>query len=87
MKSRPIRAQKVLETLLERHGNTNDRVAIVSHGGFYMELMRVMFRIGEQKSWFMMYNTAISRFDFHDNGEITLAYHNRTDHLPDHLIT
>ena len=85
--SRPIRAQKVLETLLERHGNTNDRVAIVSHGGFYMELMRVMFRIGEQKSWFMMYNTAISRFDFHDNGEITLAYHNRTDHLPDHLIT
>lgn len=85
--SRPLRAQKVLESLLEQHGNTQDRVAIVSHGGFYMELMRVMFRIGEENCWFLMNNTAVSRFDFKENGEIRLVYHNRSDHLPDHLIT
>jgi 2,3-bisphosphoglycerate-dependent phosphoglycerate mutase len=85
--ARPLRAQQVLETLLERHGKPEDRVAIVSHGAFYMELMRVMFKIGEPRCWYMMYNTAISRFDFHEDGEITLSYHNRTDHLPEGLIT
>lgn len=84
---RPLRAQRVLETLLERHGGTDDRVAIVSHGGFYMELARVFFRIGERNSWFLMYNTAVSRFDFNENGEVRLNYHNRTDHLPDTLLT
>ena len=29
------RARRVYASLLERHGGTNDRVAIVSHGGFY----------------------------------------------------
>ena len=84
---RLIRAQRVLEVLVERHGKTDDRVAMVSHGAFYMELMRAMFKINEQKCWYFMYNTAISRFDFHSDGEITLVYHNRTDHLPEHLIT
>jgi 2,3-bisphosphoglycerate-dependent phosphoglycerate mutase len=84
---RPLRAGQVLATLLERHGATEDRVAIVSHGGFYMELMRVMFKIGERSAWFMMNNTAISCFDFDDEGDITLAYHNRTDHLPERLVT
>ena len=85
--SRPLRAQQVIEMLLERHGNTDDRVAIVSHGGFYMELMRVLFKIGEERCWFRMANTAVSRFDFHEDGEVTLVYHNRTDHLPEWLVT
>ncbi len=85
--ARPLRAEQVLKTLLERHGGTDDRVAIVSHGGFYMELMRVMFKIGEPKCWYLMYNTAVSRFDFNDSGEITMVYQNRTDHLPERLIT
>jgi 2,3-bisphosphoglycerate-dependent phosphoglycerate mutase len=84
---RPLRAQQVLNMLLEKHGRTEDRVAIVSHGGFYMELMRVMFKIGLETCWYLMNNTAVSRFDFRDDGEITLAYHNRTDHLPERLIT
>lgn len=84
---RPLRAQAVLDMLRERHGGTDDRVAIVSHGGFYMELMRVLFKIGEPLSWYLMYNTAISRFDIRENGEVVLYYHNRTDHLPARLIT
>jgi 2,3-bisphosphoglycerate-dependent phosphoglycerate mutase len=84
---RALRAQDVIDTLLKRHGGTTDRVAIVSHGGFYMELMRLLFKIGEDNCWFMMNNTGVSRFDFRDNGEISLIYHNRTDHLPERLIT
>jgi 2,3-bisphosphoglycerate-dependent phosphoglycerate mutase len=85
--ARPLRAQRVLEMLHERHGRTNDHVAIVSHGGFYMELMRAMFKIAEPMSWFLMNNTAVTRIDFRDSGEMVLVYHNRTDHLPAELIT
>ena len=84
---RPLRAQQVLSSLLERHGGTKDRVAIISHGGFYMELIRVMFQLGNANSWFLMNNTGISRFDFHESGEITLVFHNRTEHLTPDLIT
>lgn len=87
--ARPLRAQQVLATLLERHGGTDDRVAIVSHGGFYMELMRVIFNIEQDSSWFLMWNTAVSRIDFRNEAERgpRLVYHNRTDHLPEWLIT
>lgn len=84
---RSLRAQKVLETLLEQHGNTEDVVAIVSHGAFYMELMRVFFKLEEKNCWFLMNNTAVSRFDFRPDGEIALIYHNSTLHLPEDLIT
>jgi len=84
---RPIRARLVLDTLLKVHGNQDDRIAIVSHGGFYMELVRVMFGLQDNHSWFLMNNTGISRFDFQDDGGIRLVYHNRTDHLESRLIT
>lgn len=83
---RPLRARKVLETLFERHGDTQDVVALVSHAGFYNELVRVIFEIPRGNKWFGMYNTAVSRIEFRD-GERVLLYHNRTEHLPDHSIT
>ena len=84
---RPLRARAVLDRLLERHGGTDDRVAIVSHGAFYNELIRVFFQLANRNSWFLMNNTAISRFDFLESGEISLIYHNRSEHLPEDLIT
>lgn len=84
---RPLRARKVFESLLEKHDGTDDHVAFVSHGAFYMELMRVLLQIEDRNNWFLMNNTGISRFDFHSNGEVTIVYHNRTDHLPEELIT
>lgn len=36
---RPARAERVLDELLARHGDTEDRVAFVSHGGFYNHLL------------------------------------------------
>jgi 2,3-bisphosphoglycerate-dependent phosphoglycerate mutase len=84
---RSLRAQSVLETLLERHDNDDDCVAIVSHGGFYVELARVIFKIGNPRAWLSMSNTGVSRFDFIKGEGISLAYHNRTEHLPEDLIT
>jgi 2,3-bisphosphoglycerate-dependent phosphoglycerate mutase len=90
------RAEKFLADLIARHGDRDgqpeQRVAIVSHGGFFVHLMFVLLNTpwrqaahGRQ-SWFMLNNCAISRFDLRA-GEINIAYLNRTDHLPDHLIT
>lgn len=84
---RPIRARKVYESLIERHGGTDDHVAIVSHGDFYNHLMRVIFDIQGDQSWLLMYNTAITRIDFDKGGHPVLVYHNWTDHLPDDLLT
>lgn len=41
---RRTRARRVLAELLRRHGNRSDRVAFISHGGFYNHLMAVMLK-------------------------------------------
>ena len=90
------RAQKFLSDLMARHGDVEgqpeQRVAIFSHGGFFVHLVFAMLNspwaqaaLG-MRAWFSMNNCAISRFDFR-GGEISIVYLNRTDHLPDHLIT
>ncbi len=90
------RAEKFLADLLARHGDVEGRpehrVAIFSHGGFFGHLMFAMLNMQWRQAalgmqcWFSMNNCAISRFDFRA-GEVNIAYLNRTDHLPDHLIT
>lgn len=81
------RAKKVWQILQERHGKTDDRVAIISHGGFYVELMRVIFEVQRENIWFTMFNTGVTRIDLNQDGHAALIYHNRTDHLPDRLLT
>jgi 2,3-bisphosphoglycerate-dependent phosphoglycerate mutase len=93
---RQPRADRVFADLLTRHrdreGQPPDRVALVSHGGFFMRLMCAILNLPWRqashglKSWFLLNNCSISRFDIHGD-EITVAYLNRTDYLPDHLIT
>lgn len=91
-----LRAQKFLADLLARHGDKDghpeDRVVIFSHGGFFTHLMFAVLNAPWRKaahgltSWFSMNNCAISRIDFRA-GEVSIVYVNRTDHLPDRLIT
>jgi 2,3-bisphosphoglycerate-dependent phosphoglycerate mutase len=93
---RQPRADQVLAELLARHrdkeGQPEDRVALVSHGGFFMRLISAILKLPWRqaahgmKSWFALNNCSMSRFDIHGD-EITIAYLNRTDYLPDHLIT
>jgi 2,3-bisphosphoglycerate-dependent phosphoglycerate mutase len=81
------RAKRVLVELLKRHGSTDDRVAVVSHGGFYNDFLSAVNGLDrEPKGWFTMNNTAISRFDFIDD-RVDVVYSNRTDFLPAELIT
>lgn len=93
---RQPRADQVFAELLARHrdkeGQPEHRVALVSHGGFFMRLLSAILQLPWRqashglKSWFLLNNCSISRFDIHAD-EITVAYVNRTDYLPDHLIT
>jgi 2,3-bisphosphoglycerate-dependent phosphoglycerate mutase len=93
---RQSRADKVLSELIARHGDSENqpeqRIAFVSHGGFFVRLISAMLKLpwrqgaDGMKSWFVQNNCSISRFDIH-KGEITICYINRTDHLPAHLIS
>ena len=93
---RQPRADQVFADLLTRHrdqeGQPEQRVALVSHGGFFMRLVCTILQLPWRqaafgmKSWFVLNNCSISRFDIYKE-EINIAYLNRTDFLPDHLIT
>jgi len=90
------RAERIWSDLLTRHGDKADqpeeRIAFVSHGGFFMHLMCAILDLPWRNasnglfSWFMLNNCSISRFAIR-KGEVGICYLNRTDHLPDHLIT
>jgi 2,3-bisphosphoglycerate-dependent phosphoglycerate mutase len=81
------RGKAVVETLLKKHGDTEDRVAIVSHGGFYNVLMTVLLGLEERRDlWFSLNNTGVTRFDFREDG-VSILYTNKVDFLADDLIT
>lgn len=81
------RAQRFLGWLLEKHGNTEDRVAIISHGDFFVRLMMALMQTQQTSGiWFLMNNTGITRFYFGDD-EVSIMYQNRCEHLPPELIT
>ena len=93
---RQPRADQVLADLIARHkdqeGQPIHRVAFVSHGGFFMRLICAMLKLPWRqaalgmRSWFILNNCSISRFDVYKQ-DLNLAYLNRTDYLPDDLIT
>lgn len=81
------RAKHVLAELLRRHGGTEHRVALVSHGGFYQYFLGAVLGLPEVKNnWFGFSNTAISRIDFNPP-VTTIVYLNQVDFLPTSLIT
>jgi 2,3-bisphosphoglycerate-dependent phosphoglycerate mutase len=81
------RADSLLRLLRERHSSNSDKVAVVSHGGFYNDLLAKIAGVSRRNgTWFSLYNTAVTRIDFH--ADLTeLVYQNRVDHLPCELIT
>jgi 2,3-bisphosphoglycerate-dependent phosphoglycerate mutase len=83
------RASVWLRDLVQKHGNTDDRVAMVSHGAFFGALMRVLLKMPDYHAhpgWFSHNNCAISRIDFTPK-EILVVYVNRAHYLPHNLIT
>jgi 2,3-bisphosphoglycerate-dependent phosphoglycerate mutase len=80
------RAARFWHDLLTRHGNTEDHVAVFSHGDFYNCLLRAILRIGDTNNWFGLNNTGITRIDMIDD-YVHLVYANRIDFLPPELVT
>ena len=88
------RAQQFLQALHERHGDSDDQVAIVTHGGFFYSFISALLDNWEAKAplpdanqvWFAVNNASITRIDFNDT-HIRMAYLNRVDFLPTELIT
>lgn len=84
---RPGRAGRVWETLLERYGSTNDRIALVTHAGFYNHLLAIIFKIPDKTNyWFALNNVAITRLEVDARG-VALLYANRFDFLPPEFVT
>jgi len=87
---RPPRARRFWNELLQRHGYTDDRVAVISHGGFYGHLMRAVLDLPDGH-WFSLNNVGITRIDFVEVEEygqvLTVHYMNRVDFLPRELVT
>lgn len=87
-----LRAARIWAELLTGHGDTEDHIAIVSHGGFFVHLMCAILDLPWRnasnglKSWFLLNNCSISRIDI-QNDHVTICYLNRTDHLPARLVT
>lgn len=81
------RAGRVINTLLEQHGATRDRVAMVIHAGFYNQMVFKLLSLPEDtRLWFKFNNTAITRIDFYEEGT-AFCFMNRTVHLPYELVT
>jgi 2,3-bisphosphoglycerate-dependent phosphoglycerate mutase len=93
---RQPRADQVFADLLTRHGDQEGqpehRIALVSHGGFFIRLVCAILKLPWRqaahglKFWFLLNNCSISRFEVRGD-EIFISYLNRTDYLPDHLVT
>lgn len=88
-----LRANAVLNLLKERHLGTKDKVAVLTHGGFFNTMVRTIFNMRPDepdnrnlRTWFAFCNCAISRFDF-VNERVVWVYHNRTDFMKDELVT
>jgi len=84
------RAIKVVEELYKRAANAADdeRIAIVSHGGFISVLLNVLFgQLSGRHVYYHQHNTAISRIDFRSGGHLDVQYLNRMDHLPPELVS
>jgi len=81
------RAGDFLIELQRRHGSGEDRVAVITHGGFYHEVILALAGgTGRDGLWFTMHNTGITRIDFHPT-HISVIYHNRLEHLPPELVS
>ena len=82
------RAGRVAAELQERYAATDERLGLVTHGGFAAMLLYALIRHTKPRNVILSHlNTAITRLDFDRNGMIVMQYFNRVEHLPSALLT
>ena len=81
-------ARRVADELRSRFEGSEERVALVSHGGFGNFLIHALLRDGaEEGVYYGHQNTAITRIDFSESGPVRVRYLNRVEHLPTDLVS
>lgn len=81
------RARRFCADLIARHGKRDEKIAVISHGSYYEDVVTVLGELdGGIGALARLNNTGITRFDF-DGTRPHLVYSNRTAHLPAELIT
>lgn len=81
------RAIKVA-AMLRAQAASEERIAIVSHGGFIDALLKTLLnQLPSPHVFYYKFNTAISRIDFRNDDRIDFRYWNWVEHLPQELIT
>jgi broad specificity phosphatase PhoE len=67
---------------------SDERIALVSHGGFMDALLKALFnQLPDHHLFYYHYNTAVSRIDLQSDGNLGVYYLNRVSHLPLELIS
>jgi 2,3-bisphosphoglycerate-dependent phosphoglycerate mutase/probable phosphoglycerate mutase len=84
---RAIRVAGQLRELAEQI-DQNERVAMVSHGGFLAVLLKALLNhLPGSDIFYHHFNTAITRLDFQSNGKLDVRYLNRIPHLSPELVS
>ena len=82
-----LRARGVIQAMIEKHGGTNDNVALVTHAAFHNALMTVLLGLPEDHTiWISMYNSAITSIDIREDS-IGINYLNRTEFLQPGMLS
>ncbi len=85
--ARLVRAQRVADDLY-RQRESDEVIALISHGDFIKTLLRVLFQQPPDiASASYHYNTAVSRLDLRADGYLDVHYLNRVEHLPPSLVS
>ncbi|MCL1841357.1 MAG: phosphoglycerate mutase family protein [Propionibacteriaceae bacterium] len=96
------RAQQLIAGLRSRYGDTDQIIAVVTHGWFAQYVIRAFIgwqpdADGTTRAWFELSNTGTALLrdpsfgvpypDHGPDGGLSIYWINRTDHLPDDLLT
>jgi broad specificity phosphatase PhoE len=81
------RAIRVAAELRKRAAG-DERIAMISHGGFMDALLKAFFhQLPDRRLFYYHYNTSITRIDFRGDGRLDFCYLNRLSHLPPELVS
>jgi len=84
----PERAQRVVDSVLQRHGGTDAVVGLVTHGHFSQFLLRAVLGIPTMTGWVDILNTSVTRFaDVDVPGRTCARWINRVAHLAPGEVT
>ena len=81
------RAARVAKVLREEMAHLDERIAVVTHGGFTRDLLAALINGGPMGAdSFAVQNTSVHRIDFGARG-MQVRYLNRLEHLSPELVT